>query len=102
MVLLLLTIQIVTWEVNPLWFRVVFGSVVGVGLLIVVVRQHKVLKRREQLRRHGRCSCGYDLRGSPAKETSRHWFDVWRRMSSTKKILVCPECGTTQVWWEHE
>jgi len=100
--LMFLTIRMVTWDVNPLWFRVVFGNVLAVVVVIIAVRQHKLLKRREQFGRQGRCSCGYDLRETPAKKTSRHSFDIWGRMRSTKKIVVCPECGKEQVLWEHE
>jgi hypothetical protein len=100
--LLVLTLDMVTWDVNPPWFRVVFGNIFFVGLVIILVRQHIVLKRRKQLGRQGRCSCGYDLRKTPVKKTSRHSFDVWGRMSSTRKIVICPECGKKQVLWEHE
>ena len=99
---LLLTLSVVTWNGYPGWFRIVFGTAIFVGLLLVVVRQQIELKRREEHGLQGRCSCGYDLRETPAKKTSRHSFDVWGRMSSTKKIVVCPECGKKQALWDHE
>ena len=105
MLLLLIPMALAVVDAIPIAWRLTFqGSalVLVIGMLISAIRRGPWLERHEQLRREGKCVCGYDLRGAPPRETSRHLFDVWGRMRSTKKTIVCPECGKKHVVWEHD
>ena len=74
------------------------GAIVLSAVAIVLVdRRTRLL---DDYRRSGRCHCGFDLRATPPKETSVHSFGVDESMSSTKKIIVCPECGAEHIVWE--
>ena len=105
MLLLLIAMALTFVDAIPNAWRWTYqGSalVLVIGMLIAGIRRGHWLEPHEQLRREGKCVCGYDLRGAPPRETSRHLFDVWGRMRSTKKTIVCPECGKKHVVWEHD
>lgn len=79
------------------WTALAIGLVAVAAVIVVVDRRTRVLERR---RRAGHCDCGFDLRAAPPKHVSVHSFGVDDRMSSTKKTIVCPECGREQTRWD--
>jgi hypothetical protein len=92
-------------DLLPTIWRVLLGAIgvaLGIGMLAYVIRHGTLVTREEKLRREGKCDCGYDLRGAPPKETYKHFFDVWKRMGSTRKVVVCPECGKKHTQWDHD
>lgn len=100
---LLLALSINTRVLPPAWRLPLnaIGGAIFVGLLVYELRRRPLTLGGPARQINSTCECGYDLRGTPPQETSQHFFDVRKRMASTRKIVICPECGKKQKLWEH-